>query len=89
MANNLDWADKIAGLKVLLKKVGRLWTGTLLSGYAQAGPYHCGNCRYLRAKNLCEHSAVLADFEVPKDAATGLPIVDPKRGCCEFVEPPQ
>jgi hypothetical protein len=81
----MTWPEKIAALKALLKKTGRLWTGTELSGYAADGPYHCGNCRYFYAPNGCGHLAVKEDPGVPH--AAGLPVVDAARGCCEFVDP--
>lgn len=81
----MTWPERIAALKALLKRTGRLWTGTELSGYAADGPYHCGDCRFLIGVDGCGHSVVQADPEVPH--AGGLPIVDPARGCCEFVDP--
>lgn len=81
----MTWPERIAALKALLKKTGRLWTGTELSGYAADGPYHCGNCRYFYAPDGCGHLAVKEDPDVPH--AGGLPVVDAARGCCEFVDP--
>ena len=81
----MDWQGKIAALKELLKRTGRLWTGTELSGYAANGPYHCGNCRYLIGVDGCRHPVVNADPQIARSAS--LPIVDAARGCCEFVEP--
>lgn len=79
------WEANIGALKHLLQTTGPLWTGTRLSGYAESGPYHCGECKYLSGEN-CKHPAVNADPQVKKDK-DGMPVVDPKRGCCEFVDP--
>lgn len=96
----IPWSKKIAGLKKLLKSVGPLWPSpsTELSGYGEEGPYHCGNCEYLRGlkkgkafidpdgKGRCEMMVVIQDPDVKKDEQN-YPIVDPEKGCCEFVEP--
>jgi len=99
MAVKSSWLKKISGLKTLIAKVGPLWPkSTELSGYAEKGPYHCGNCEYLKGlkqnntfldgngKGRCNQSVVVADPEVKKDEL-GRPIVDLEHGCCEFVEP--
>lgn len=82
----MDWPHKISALTVLLKHTGPLWQGTRLSGYGNRGPYHCGDCIYLRGRGSCTHPAVLADEEMPK--RDGLAMVDAAKGCCEFVTPP-
>lgn len=96
----MDIADKIAALKELLSKVGRLWpSSTKLAGYAEDGPYHCKDCIYLKGrtegkdkifkddkgKGRCNNAFMLADMEVKHDK-DGLAIVNIKRGCCEFVD---
>ena len=81
------WYEKIRDLKDFISKVGRLWTGTQLSGYAESGPYHCGNCRHLHGYDECLHPVVLADYEMKRRGA--LPVVNAAHGCCEFVEPKQ
>ena len=85
-------------LKAFVGRVGRIWSGTKLSGYAADGPYHCYNCEYLKkseygerfydesGRGRCTHIAVKADPEVLKDDK-GLPIINVVSGCCEFVEP--
>lgn len=85
----MTWPEKITALQSLLKRTGSLWTGTRLSGYAESGPYHCGNCIYLVGHNQCKHPVVIADPEIlghgyPRNI---LPIVNAAHGCCEFVEP--
>lgn len=82
----MDWKRKLAGLKSLIAEVGPLWSGTRLSGYAEQGPYSCGNCRFLVGFDRCIHSAVKADPQTTK-GFDGLPVVNAARGCCEFVEP--
>lgn len=79
------WGVKIHALKDLLQRVGTLWTGTTLSGYADQGPYHCGECKYLEGET-CKHPAVKADPQVKKNS-DGMPVVNAERGCCEFVDP--
>ena len=100
MAKEITWPQKIRGLKKLLSSVGRLWPkpSTMLSGYAEGGPYHCGDCEYLKGleegqtfvdengKGRCTMTVVMVDTEAKKDEK-GRPIVDIQKGCCEFVEP--
>ncbi len=92
-----SWLKKIAALKRLLREVGPLWPkSTKLSGYSEQGPYHCGDCVYLKKKDgdafkdadgkgRCLHSVVMADAQVKKDEKM-LPIINIEHGCCEFVE---
>lgn len=96
----VGWLRKISLLKKLLEKTGPLWPApsTKLSGYAEDGPYHCGDCEYLKktqdgevfkdkeGKGRCSQAVVIADPEVKKDEK-GRPIVNIETGCCEFVEP--
>lgn len=95
-----DWRKIISALRKLLAEVGELWPdSTKLSGYAEKGPYRCGDCEYLKGrvegnvfrdedgKGRCNQKVVLADREVLK-AQDGLAIVNIERGCCEFVHPP-
>lgn len=82
----MTWGQKIAALKTFIRRVGPLWTGTKLSGYAAGGPYSCGHCRYLVLRNQCGHPVVQADPETKK-TADGLALVDSVHGCCEFVDP--
>lgn len=81
----MSWTDKIRALKSLISRTGPLWTGTRLSGYAESGPYHCGNCKWLVAPDRCGHPIVIADMEISHRDT--LPEVNAVRGCCEFVEP--
>ena len=89
----------IAGLKDLVAKYGPVWPdSTKLAGYAEKGPYHCGDCEYLKGlkhgapsrdaqgRGRCHQAVMLADPETRKDA-NGLAIVNIETGCCEFVEP--
>ncbi len=98
MAKN--WKGIIAAIKKMVAEFGEVWPGgsTKLSGYAEKGPYHCGDCEYLKGKKegkvfvdengrgRCNQEVVLADPEVKKDK-DGLGIVNIQTGCCEFVEP--
>ena len=94
-----DWRAIIKGLRKLLEEVGEIWPkSTKLAGYAESGPYHCGNCEYLKGRKegnvfrderglgRCNQKVMLADREVLSDK-DGLKIVNIERGCCEFVEP--
>lgn len=93
----MEWSTKIHFLQRLLSDVGKLWTGTKLSGYAESGPYHCQDCEYLRGrkegsifrdakgKGRCSQEVMMADSEVKKDS-DGYPIVNIEKGCCEFVD---
>lgn len=96
-----SWLKKIAALKRLLREVGPLWPkSTKLAGYAESGPYYCGDCIYLKGlkednifkdeegAGRCFHPVMISDVEVKKDEK-GRPIVNIERGCCEFVEPPK
>jgi hypothetical protein len=92
-----SWLKTIGALKRFLNEVGPLWpNSTKLSGYASTGPYHCGDCIYLRksgaesfkdadGKGRCHHPVVIADSEVKKDENL-IPIINIEHGCCEFVE---
>lgn len=94
-----SWLKKIGLLKKLLEKTGPLWPdSTKLAGYAENGPYHCGDCEYLKGLKIgkvfedeeghgrCNHPVMISDEQVEKDSK-GLPIVNIQVGCCEFVEP--
>lgn len=94
-----SWLKIIGRLKKLVADFGPLWPdSTKLSGYGENGPYHCGDCEYLKGlkdgnvfkdengKGRCNQSVVIADQEVKKDDK-GRPIVNIETGCCEFVEP--
>jgi hypothetical protein len=88
-----SWLKKIAALKRLLREVGPLWPkSTKLAGYAENGPYYCGDCIYLKKdfkddenRGRCNHPVMIADTEVKHDK--GLAIVNIEKGCCEFVDP--
>lgn len=98
----VPWSKKVHGLKRLLASVGSLWPApsTKLSGYAEEGPYRCGNCEYLKGleegrvfkdengRGRCNQIVVIADPEVKKDDQ-GRPVVNIETGCCEFVSPPK
>lgn len=94
-----NWQKVIAGLKKLVEDIGAFWPGgsTPVAGYAEDGPYHCEDCRFLRGKlegkifvdangkGRCPHPVMLADPKVKKDA-DGKAIVNIQKGCCEFVD---
>lgn len=91
-----SWLKKIAALKRLLREVGPMWPepSTKLAGYAESGPYFCGQCIWLKknfkdedGKGRCSQAVMLADSEVKHDKL-GLAIVNIEYGCCEWVEPP-
>ena len=98
---NKNWPKIIRALKRLIRDNGPIWPSpsTELSGYATDGPYHCGDCEYLKKDDgkifrdvdglgRCKQIVVIADSEVKKDDQ-GRPIVNIEKGCCEFVEPPK
>lgn len=60
-------------------------TGTLVSSYEECGPYHCGDCSWLRNKTLCVHPVVVDDFELRSKRHGATVTIDPERGCCKFV----
>lgn len=80
------WSQKIDALRSLVREEGPIWPqSTKLSGYAEKGPYHCGNCKYLESGKYCSQPVVNADNQVKKE--DGKPVVNAAHGCCEFVEP--
>ena len=94
----VDWKKIIAGLKKLVAEVGEFWPkSTPLAGYAEDGPYHCEDCKWLKGKvegkiftdesgkGRCPHPAMLADSKTKKDK-DGIAIVNIPKGCCEFVD---
>lgn len=66
-------------------------TGTLASGYAESGPYHCSDCVHKTAKDepFCIHPKVLADPKMQERLVLidNRPTVkiDMEHGCCKFV----
>lgn len=80
-----DWQGKIKALKELVSKFPMWPKSTRLAGYGESGPYHCGKCKYLEGKDRCTHPVVKADPQVSK-GKDGLPVINPERGCCEFVD---
>jgi len=61
--------------------------GTKRANYADTGPYYCGDCVHLPARESgCIHPEIIADAAVPK-LANGHGDVDAKRGCCRYVRP--
>lgn len=93
-----SWLKKVAALKRLISSVGPLWPrSTKLAGYAEDGPYHCEDCKYLKGKRegnifkdadgkgRCLHPVMISDPEVKKDSKM-LPIINIEYGCCEFVD---
>lgn len=81
--------------RLFVEHVGQLWMGSKLTGYAETGPYHCGDCRHLVGKlegdvyrdpageGRCDHQLVKLDPEVKRDEYGA--IVNIEKGCCDFV----
>lgn len=64
--------------------------GTLASGYGESGPYHCGECQHFTpAGNACTHPVVVADPALQLRRRGDAMPVDPQRGCCRYVSPPE
>ena len=64
--------------------------GTLASGYAEDGPYHCGDCiHFVPTGNVCTHSVVVADPALQMRRRGDAMPVDAERGCCRYVRPAQ
>lgn len=98
----MSWEDKIKALRRMLNQVDSMWPtpSTKLAGYAEDGPYHCEDCKYLKGKKegkifrdsngkgRCNQPVMMADSEVTKDSQH-LAIVNIEKGCCEFVDPPK
>jgi hypothetical protein len=64
-------------------------SGTPQSGYAESGPYHCGQCIHKPSKDssYCNHPKVVADPMNAKRKVNGLVQIDREHGCCEYVRP--
>lgn len=96
MPQKLHKAIIVAWLK-FVEYVKPLWTGTPISGYAERGPYHCGECKYLKGRTeglpyrgpegrgRCTHPIIAIDPRIKVDEQ-GRKIVNIERGCCEFVD---
>lgn len=96
-----SWLKIIGALKRIVRDNGSIWPApsTKLAGYAEDGPYHCGDCVYLKrvngkpvkdenGKGFCNQAVMLADPDIKK-SNSGLALVNIEKGCCEFVEPPK
>src|SRR6267378_4570648 len=94
----MNWQKVVTGLKKLVDDIGAFWpSSTPLAGYAEDGPYHCEDCKWLKGKiegkifvdangkGRCPHPVMLADAKTRKDK-DGVAIVHINKGCCEFVD---
>jgi broad specificity phosphatase PhoE len=67
--------------------------GTLVSGYAENGPFHCQDCIHAsRVNSSCNHPVVVADPDlqgrlIQIDSGPAV-TVSLEKGCCRFVKPP-
>ena len=89
--------DRINRWMQFINYVGKLWTGTTISGYSETGAYHCGDCSHLKGamqgkpfvgaegKGRCDHPIVQLDPAIPMDSF-GRKMVNIEHGCCEFVD---
>lgn len=89
--------EQIRNWLIFIKYVGKLWTGTTVSGYSEAGAFHCEDCSHLKGamqgrpyvgpegKGRCDHQLVQLDPSVPTDSQ-GRKMVNIEQGCCEFVD---
>lgn len=64
--------------------------GTLASGYAEEGPYHCEDCIHKPQSDapFCNHPVVVNDPDRAPYRVGDLVQIDLKKGCCRFVHPP-
>lgn len=70
---------------------GERTEGTAVSGYVETSILKaCGTCEYItytNGKSLCHQKKVLKDDELNTDEESGLKLVHPTKGCCDFWEP--
>lgn len=60
--------------------------GTKLSGFADGGPFHCGNCVF-NENGYCTHPKVMRDPELDdRKTSNGLVKIGPN-DCCNYVVP--
>ena len=92
-----SWLRIIGAIKRFVNRFGAIYPepSTKLAGYAEDGPYHCKDCKYLKkgfvdenGKGRCNQPVMIADSEVKHDDK-GLAIVNIQVGCCAFVDPPK
>jgi hypothetical protein len=58
---------------------------TAVSGYVESKiDKECETCRSFSEPNFCKHKIVLKDPKVKTDKKSGLKIVNPEYGCCNF-----
>ena len=64
--------------------------GTLGSGYAEEGPYHCSDCTHKRSSTdpLCNHPIVVNDPDMQDRRQGDVVQINLQKGCCRFVHPP-
>lgn len=61
---------------------------TKVSGYVKTPIMKaCGTCEYLTDDRFCNQKTVQKDDELETDEDTGLKVVDPVEGCCDFWDP--
>lgn len=64
--------------------------GTPIAGYAEGGPYHCNDCKYIRSRSkrhgACDEKHMKADPKTKK-LKNGMALVKLETGCCEYVDP--
>jgi len=82
---------------LFVRSIPQLWTGSKVSGYAEGGPYHCGDCKYAKGRKegmpwrdgqgrgRCGHPVIEQDSAVRVDEQ-GRKIINLEHGCCEFVD---
>lgn len=62
-------------------------SGTSVSGYIESPvAKKCGTCEYIKQDRLCNQKTVLKDKQIKTDIKSGLKIVNPQTGCCDFWE---
>lgn len=64
--------------------------GTLASGYAEDGPYHCEDCIHRVNEDECSHPVVCGDEALAsRKQKNGNVKINVEVGCCRFVKPPE
>lgn len=62
-------------------------SGTRASGYIETPvPRACKYCKYIKKGTLCSKPAVQKDTQIQTDVVSGLKIIDPDNGCCNYFE---
>lgn len=58
--------------------------GTKLAGYANRGPYSCGQCTH-ESGGYCNHPIVVLDSEIKNERRGQSVKIDEEHGCCTYV----